>query len=109
MAARRNIFAYTPPGSYPPYFSVNREADGTVTVTVRSNPVLRTDDTGDCPPTLLRGHTATMTLPPEEWRKLIVALALEPGELWPGSEYSQPDKYDWTNSDTGKPHGGPVQ
>lgn len=33
-----NIFAYTPPGSYPPYLSVNRLENGDVSVTVRTAP-----------------------------------------------------------------------
>lgn len=34
---RRNLFAYTVPGSnYPEYISINKEDDGLVSVTVRS-------------------------------------------------------------------------
>lgn len=37
-----NLFAYTAPGSgYPGYVSVNREANGDVTVTVRADPTER--------------------------------------------------------------------
>lgn len=33
---QRNIFAYTPPVSQPPYLSLNEVAPGRVTITVRS-------------------------------------------------------------------------
>jgi hypothetical protein len=53
---RRNIYAFTEPsGSYPGYVSVNVEADGRVSVTVRSSPQKGRE-----------GTTASFTLPAEQ-------------------------------------------
>lgn len=39
MSARKNIYAFTEPtGSYPGYLSINREADGSVSIVIRSPP-----------------------------------------------------------------------
>lgn len=56
----KNIFAYTPPGSEPPYISIN-ETNGVVTVTVRS-----TKELG--------GATAAIVLSDDKLTELAVAL-----------------------------------
>lgn len=53
-----NLFAYTPPGSEPPYLSINRMPDGTVEFTVRSTKQLG-------------GHTAMINLPSVEFTRLL--------------------------------------
>lgn len=101
MNERRNIFAYTPPDSnYPPYISINREADGSVTVTVRDGSATAYGVV----PYKVAGPTATITVPAPQLQKLVAAFALEP-DLWPGCDCD----IKAARAEVGKPHGGPVQ
>lgn len=59
---RKNLFAYTEPGaSYPGFISVNKEADGSVTITVRSSPTYDVAQS-DNPPLACCSPTAVIKL-----------------------------------------------
>jgi hypothetical protein len=45
VAERKCIFAYTPPGFYPPYLSINLEEHGVVSVSVRGPKKAETETT----------------------------------------------------------------
>jgi hypothetical protein len=59
--SRENLFAYTTPGSfYPSFLSINREENGNVSVTVRSE----AKEDGRC------GDTAVIELSPQQWNSV---------------------------------------
>lgn len=81
---RQCLFAYTAPGAdYPEYVSINREDDGRVTITVRGpkrppfNPNEAEYEGQNKHPFEMSGHGAAMTLPDEEAKELVRALAAD--------------------------------
>jgi hypothetical protein len=60
----KNIYAYTPPGSAPPFISINEDEEGIVSLTVRSLPRVE----GEPQP------IAQMNISEEELLKLAIAV-----------------------------------
>lgn len=70
---RENLFAYTPPGvAPPPYISINREEDGTISLTVRGDyhPAVFTENTVIAP----RQDQATIVVSEDVAMDLVAAL-----------------------------------